>query len=114
MIKVSILYPNTPASRFDADYYLKVHMPLAVRLLGPSIKAASAEIGIIGGMPDQAAPYAAIAGFTCESIQAFTDAFLPNAAELQGDIPNYTNIAPIIQMSELNEFPIGHTEKYSN
>ena len=34
MIKVSILYPSKPGSRFDVDYYLTVHMPMAARLLG--------------------------------------------------------------------------------
>jgi len=35
MIKVSIFYPKRPGSRFDADYYTKVHMPLAAQLLAP-------------------------------------------------------------------------------
>jgi len=31
----------------------------------------------------------------------FMAAFLPHAAELQGDMPNYTDIEPIIQISEV-------------
>jgi uncharacterized protein (TIGR02118 family) len=31
----------------------------------------------------------------------FMAAFLPHAAELQGDMPNYTDIAPVIQVSEV-------------
>ena len=50
-------------------------------------------------------PFAAICGFTCETAQAFTDAFLPVASQLQGDIPNYTDIEPIIQISEVHEIP---------
>src|SRR5271166_2087979 len=99
MVKVSILYPNKPGSRFDVDYYLQVHMPLAIRLIGTAVKAVSVEIGVGGAMPDQPPPYAAIVGFTCESVQAFSEAFLPIAAELQGDIPRYTNIEPVIQVS---------------
>jgi uncharacterized protein (TIGR02118 family) len=109
MIKVSVLYPNKPGSRFDANYYLNVHMPLAAKLLGTAVKAVTAEIGISGGMPDQSAPYAAIAGFTCETVQAFTDAFLPNAVALQGDIPNYTDIAPVLQVSELSDFAVAYS-----
>jgi hypothetical protein len=41
-------------------------------------------------------------------VKAFTDAFLPHADELQGDIPNYTDIAPIIQVSELSDFPVAY------
>jgi len=106
MIKVSILYPNKPGSHFDADYYLKMHMPMAVRLLGPALRGATAEIGVGGAAPGEAAPYAAIAGFTCESVEAFTQAFLPIAAQLQGDIPRYTDIQPVIQISELNQFAV--------
>jgi hypothetical protein len=57
MIKLSILYPNKPGSRFDIDYYIGTHMPLA--MWGPA------------------------------------------AAELQADIPRYTDVAPIIQFNEV-------------
>ena len=36
-----------------------------------------------------------------ESADAFMAAFTPHAAELQGDIPNYTNVAPVIQINEV-------------
>ena len=110
MIKVSIFYPNKSGSRFDGAYYLSVHIPLAIKLLGPAIKAVSVELGVSGGAPDQAPPYAAICGFTCETVQAFTEAFLPHQAELQSDIPNYTDIAPVIQVSQLTDFDVGNSE----
>ena len=28
MVKVSVMYPNTPGARFDHDYYRDKHMPL--------------------------------------------------------------------------------------
>jgi hypothetical protein len=34
-------------------------------------------------------------------VEAFQSAFLPVAAEIQGDIPRFTNIAPAIQISEV-------------
>jgi uncharacterized protein (TIGR02118 family) len=106
MIKMSVTYPNKPGGRFDADYYLKVHMPLAAKLLGHALKEATAEIGVAGEAPGAPPAYAAIAGFTCESIDTFLQAFVPVADQLQGDIPNYTNIQPVIQFSNLTEFPI--------
>ncbi len=109
MVKVSILYPTSPGSHFDANYYLKVHMPMCVRLLGNTLKAASAEIGLSGATAEHPAPFAAIASFTCDSVHAFSEAFLPHAEQLQGDIPNYTDIAPVIQISELNELAISRT-----
>lgn len=101
MVKVSILYPSKPGCHFDVDYYLNTHMPLALGLLGSAVKAVSVEIGVLGGTPDQAPPFMAICGFTCETVQAFTGAFLPNADVLQSDIPRYTDIAPVIQVSEI-------------
>jgi len=101
MVRVSIFYPSKPGSRFDVDYYLETHMPLAIGLLGAAVKAVSVEIGIVGGLPETLPPFTAICVFTCDSIEAFTSAFLPNADVLQGDIPNYTDIAPVIQMSEI-------------
>jgi uncharacterized protein (TIGR02118 family) len=101
MVRVSIFYPSKPGSRFDVDYYLNIHMPLAIGMLGPAVKAVSVEIGLIGGIGDNLPPFTAICAFTCESVEAFTSAFLPNADVLQGDIPNYTDIAPVIQVSEI-------------
>ena len=103
MIKVSILYPSKPGSRFDVNYYIQTHMPMAVRLLGSAVKAVSVEIGVGGATPGDPAPFAAIVGFTCESAQAFIEAFMPIADQLQGDIPKYTDIEPVIQFSEIRE-----------
>jgi uncharacterized protein (TIGR02118 family) len=101
MVKITILYPNEPGKRFDVEYYLNTHMPMSARLLGPAIKAISAEIGIPGPGPQDTAPFAAICGFTCETVDDFMQAFNPVAGELQGDIPRYTDIKPVIQISEI-------------
>jgi uncharacterized protein (TIGR02118 family) len=101
MIRVTFLYPNKPGSRFNADYYIDVHMPLAMRLLTPALKGVSAEVGISSAMPDQPPPNAAIATFDFESAQAFTEAVMPHYLDLQGDIPNYTDIEPVVQISEI-------------
>jgi uncharacterized protein (TIGR02118 family) len=100
MIRVTFLYPNKPGSRFNADYYIDVHMPLAIKRLQPALKGATAEIGISSAMPGQPAPYAAMAVFLFESVEAFTAAVMPHYTELQSDIPNYTDIEPMVQISE--------------
>ncbi len=101
MIKITILYPNKPGASFDEDYYTTIHMPRSIELLGPAMKGVSVEIGRSGAPPDQPAPFFAICSFTFESVEAFMAAFLPHAAELQGDIPNYTDVEAVIQISEL-------------
>ena len=99
MIKVSVLYPNRPGARFDVEYYLNTHMPMAARLLGQALTAFTVEIGIPG--PTGTTPFAAIAAFTCETVEDFIGASTPVADQLQGDIPNYTDIQPVIQFSEI-------------
>ena len=101
MIRFTVLYPAKPGSRFDVDYYVRTHMPMSRRLLGSAVKSISVEIGIGGEVPGEPAPFAAIAGFECESVDAFMTAFLPVADQLRGDIPNYTDIVPVIQVSEI-------------
>jgi uncharacterized protein (TIGR02118 family) len=101
MTKVSVLYPNKAGARFDAEYYLKVHMPMAIEMLGAAIQGVQVDIGVGGAQAGQAPPFAAMCHFVCESAEVFTEAFTPNAAALMGDIPNYTDIEPVIQVSEI-------------
>ena len=101
MIKVTILYPNKPGAHFDFDYYLNVHMPLSIKLLGPAMQSVTVERGVSPGAPWPDHAFAAICSFVCESQEAYELAFFPHMEQLQGDIPNYTNAEAIIQLSEI-------------
>lgn len=103
MIKISILYPNNNGSRFDMSYYLDTHMPLSIGLLSThsGFKGISVERGLGGAMPGTDAAYIAMCHFLFDSAEDFMAAFTPHAAVLQGDMPNYTDIEPIIQVSEV-------------
>jgi uncharacterized protein (TIGR02118 family) len=57
--------------------------------------------GLAGGAPDAPATYVAMCHIFCESVPAFQGAFGPHAQEIMGDIPNYTDLAPVIQISEV-------------
>jgi uncharacterized protein (TIGR02118 family) len=37
----------------------------------------------------------------CESVQAFQAGFAPHAQQLMADMPNYTDQAPVLQISEV-------------
>ena len=37
----------------------------------------------------------------CDSVEAFQAGFGPQAKEIMGDIPNYTDLAPVIQISDV-------------
>jgi len=101
MIKVCILYPNQADGTFDRQYYLNNHMPMTVEKLSPALRGASIDFGVNGGLPDQAPPYAAVCNLLFDQVEAFYEAFLPHMESLQGDIANYTNVTPIIQISDV-------------
>ncbi|HEX8979216.1 MAG TPA: EthD family reductase [Parasulfuritortus sp.] len=103
MIKISILYPNEQASRFDFAYYTETHMPMSIGFLSahPGFRGVSVERGLGGALPGSAAAYVAMCHFLFDSLDDFMAAFTPHAAVLQGDMANYTNIAPLIQVNEV-------------
>lgn len=101
MIRVSILYPKTPTSHFDFDYYLKTHMPMAEKLLGAALRGMSVERGLTSTAPDSPPAYAAFCHLSFDSVDAFMAAFLPHAEWLQGDIKNYTDVTPVIQFNQV-------------
>lgn len=100
MIKASILYPGGEGKKFNMDYYLNKHVPMVTGLLGDSIKGATIEKGI-GGAMNSPAPFVAMGNIYFNSLQDFNDSFGPNADKIMGDIPNYTDIEPVIQISEV-------------
>ena len=101
MIKVTVLYPYSAGTKFDMAYYTSKHMPMVKNLCGPACKSISADLGLSGGEPGSKPPYIAIGYLTFESVDSFQKAFAPNAAQILGDIPNYTNAQPVLQISEI-------------
>ena len=101
MIRVSVFYPYSPTAKFDMDYYLKNHIPMVKRMLGSALEHITVEQGLAGGTPGELMTYSTIAHLTLHSLDAFRDAFGPHEAEIMGDIPNYSNVHPIFQISEV-------------
>ena len=101
MIKVTILYPNGEGKKFDMDYYSTKHMPMIASLLGDSLKMYSIDKGIGGRTPADPIPYLAIGYFYFDNLSAFQNSFRPHAERIRSDVPNYTNIQPILQISEV-------------
>jgi uncharacterized protein (TIGR02118 family) len=101
MIKVSVLYPNKPGAKFDMDYYVNKHFPLVKARLGSAVKNVAVEQGIAGAGPGTSAAFIAMGHLYCDSVEAFQAAFGPHAAEIMGDIPNYTDIEPTLQISDV-------------
>jgi uncharacterized protein (TIGR02118 family) len=101
MIKVTVLYANGEGNKFDMGYYLNTHMPMVRKLLGPALKGMAVEQGLGGGAPGSPAPFLAVGHLMFDSVEAFQGAFGRNAQAVGKDVPNYTNIQPVIQVSEV-------------
>ena len=101
MIKVSVMYPYEPGARFDHDYYRDTHMPLAKARLGDACLYYTVDKGLAGGAPGAAPTYVAMCHFLADSVASFQAAFAPHAKEILGDIPNYTDLQPVMQFSEV-------------
>ena len=103
MVKVTLLYANGEGKKFDMDYYANKHMPMVASLLGESLKFFRIDKGISGRTPDEAVPYLAIGHLYFNKLSDYESSFGPNAQQIVGDIPNYTNIQPVLQISEVLE-----------
>jgi uncharacterized protein (TIGR02118 family) len=99
MIKVSVMYPNQPGTHFNMSYYCTKHIPMLRELLGPALLNVAVEEGIAGMTPGSPAPYLALGHLSFESVGAFQETFTPHAAQIVGDVPNYTDSEPTIQIS---------------
>lgn len=101
MIKVSVFYPGAEEKHFDYDYYVNNHVPLVANTLGEALKDVSYDKGIGGGTPGSPAPFVAMANLYFNSMDEFGAPFAAAAPTLMSDLPNFTNIAPVVQISEV-------------
>jgi uncharacterized protein (TIGR02118 family) len=101
VIRVSVLYPNSEGKRFDEDYYVNKHMTMVADKLGSAMVRYEIDKGIGGATPGSPAPFVAGVHMFFDSPQSFQGAFGANAGPIMADIPNYTDIQPTIQISEV-------------
>ena len=102
MIKVSVLYPNEEGKKFDMDYYSGKHMPMVrSRLDSMGLLRSEMEKGVSSADPSAPAPFVAIGVLYFNTAEEVHEAFKTHGREIMGDIPNYTDISPQIQISEI-------------
>ncbi len=93
MIKLSVTYPSGEGTTFDHDYYASTHVPLCNSTFSPT--KTEIDKGIDG-------PSVAGVHFYFESMEKMQAAFAnPKMADVMADVANYTNIAPVMQVSEV-------------
>ncbi len=93
MIRVSVFYPSGEDTTFDHDYYANSHVPLALSAWG--LDSAEIDKGTTG-------PYVAAVHFRFADMDAFGAAMAAEGTgAVMADVANYTNIAPVMQVSEI-------------
>jgi uncharacterized protein (TIGR02118 family) len=101
MIKVSVFYTNKPGARFDHTYLKDKHMPLVKARMGVHCKYYTVDRGLVGGAPNTAPAYIAICHVFCDSVESFQAGFGPHAEEIIKDMPNYTDLEAVVQISDV-------------
>ena len=101
MIKVSVLYPHSETAPFDMDYYCNSHIPMVQEKLGAALKNVSVEGGLGGGAPGSPPLYAAMGNLYFDSVEEFQSAFGPHGEAIMADVPNYCNVSPLVQVSQV-------------
>ena len=103
MLKVEILYPNGEGKTFDMDYYEKKHMPMVAGFLGKNLKFYEIDKGIAGRTPNEKVPFVAIGYFYINDVAEYNKAIAQNRDAVISDFKNYTNIQPVVQISEIKQ-----------
>ena len=103
MFKVAILYSNGEGKTFDMDYYENKHMPMVAGFLNENLKFYEIDKGIAGRTPNDKVPYLAIGYFYIKDVAEYNIAIGQNIDTIISDFKNYTNIQPIIQISEVKQ-----------
>ena len=101
LIKVSVMYPFAEGKTFNMEYYETKHMPMVAKFLGSNLVKYTIEKGLASGIPNQPLPYLAIGIFYIKSLADYQAAIAPNRDAIRADFANYTNVAPIILVSEV-------------
>jgi uncharacterized protein (TIGR02118 family) len=101
LIKVSIMYPYAEGKTFNMEYYETKHMPMVAGFLGSNLIKYTIERVLASGIPNQPLPFMAIGTFYVKSLSDYQAAIGPNRDAIRADFSNYTNIIPVILVSEV-------------
>lgn len=102
MIRVSVMYPAGEGKKFDVTYYMQKHMSLVrERFGGAGLVRAEVDKGVAGGAPGAPAPFVCVGHLYFNSVTDFQKAIGTHGKEIMGDVPNYTDIRPQVQISEI-------------
>ena len=103
LFKVTILYPNGEGKTFDMAYYESTHMPMVATFIGENLKFYEIDKGIAGRTPNEEVPFLAVGYFYIQDVAQYNAAIQQNIDTIIADFQNYTNIQPVVQISEVQQ-----------
>jgi len=102
MVRLTVLYPASPGSTFDWDYYLGQHLPVARRLLGArGLVRIEVDRGIGAFPPGTPSHYHAIGHLYFETMLHLDNALAATAPDLIADQRKYFSGDSVVQVSEV-------------
>lgn len=110
MFKVEILYPNGDDKTFDMDYYEKNHMPMMAGFIGKNLVFYEIDKGIAGRTLNDKVPFLAAGYFYINNVDEYRKVVAQNRDTILNDVKKYTNIQPIVQISEIKQLRQTNTE----
>jgi uncharacterized protein (TIGR02118 family) len=104
MISAVVLYPNKAGSKFDLNYYVHRHLPLVrdrMQPMGMPSLTYTVEHAMDPKAPSQA--YRLSAELRFDDMESAARALEAHGPETQADIPNFTDVAPVILIGEVQQ-----------
>nr|WP_246703918.1 EthD family reductase [Rhizobium sp. SEMIA 4085] len=98
---MSSSYPADGGWRLVTDSTRPRHMPLIQERLGDACLRYEIDKGLAGREPGSAPQFVAACHVYSPTLAIFQEALGPHRAEIAADVANYTDIAPIVQISEV-------------
>jgi uncharacterized protein (TIGR02118 family) len=100
MVVFTVLYPAASGAKFDQAYYDATHIPLVREAFTPT---GLTDVQVLKGLPGpdgSPAPFVAMVNLTFRDAAALQASLGgPRAAEVLGDVPKFTDITPVTQVS---------------
>ena len=72
-------------------------------MLAGSLKITEIDKGLAGAAPGSSATFVVICYLYFDNVAAYQNAMAVNSGKILPDIQNYTNIQPVVQISEVLE-----------
>ena len=74
---------------------------MVAAIIGKNLKFYEIDKGIAGRTPAEKVPFLAIGSFFITDVAEYNKAVGPKRDSIIGDFKNYTNVQPVIQISEV-------------